>query len=172
MKHFNNMEHDKAQQYSLQKFAPLIILFLIILGLTLVRQGLSGWAMTGAMSDFMGFFFIIFGSFKLLKLKDFAQAYAEYDIIARKSIYYGYAYPFIELGLGIAYLARWNPTATNIITLVIMLVSAYGVYAELRKGKTIICACLGTVFKVPMTYVTLFEDLLMAVMAFVMLVQE
>ena len=33
------------------------------------------------------------------------------------------------------------------------------------------CACLGVVFKIPMTYVTLTEDLLMGTMAFVMLIK-
>jgi hypothetical protein len=52
-----------------------------------------------------------------------------------------------------------------------MLISALGVANELRKKQTIMCACLGTVFKIPMTYVTLFEDLLMASMALYMLVK-
>ena len=62
-------------------------------------------------------------------------------------------------------LFSWNPTLTNWITLVLMLMSAVGVFNELRKGKEIVCACLGTLFKIPMTYVTLVEDLLMAAMA-------
>ena len=166
----NHIKEPQGLQYVLKDFTPLITLFLIIIGLTTFSQLMRGYTFNGAMSDFMGFFFIIFGSFKLLKLKGFAQSYAEYDLIAQKVFSYGYVYPFIELALGIAYLARWNPTVTNSITLVVMLVSALGVYNELRKGKTIVCACLGTVFKVPMTYVTLIEDLLMAVMALIMLI--
>lgn len=47
----------------------------------------------------------------------------------------------------------------------VMLIGAYGVYRKLRAHEEIPCACLGTVFKVPMTWVTLGEDLLMAGMA-------
>lgn len=74
-------------------------------------------------------------------------------------------YPFLEITLGIAYLFNLYPIVTNIATLILMTVSSIGVAQELSKNKTIICACLGTVFKIPMTYVTLFEDLLMAGMA-------
>jgi hypothetical protein len=41
--------------------------------------------------------------------------------------------------------------------------------ARLVDLGTTECACLGTVFKLPMTYVTVVEDLLMVAMAAVML---
>ncbi len=62
-----------------------------------------------------------------------------------------------------------RPFETNVFTLALMFVSAAGVFNELRKGKTVICACLGAVFKIPMTYETLAEDLIMAIMALAML---
>jgi hypothetical protein len=82
------------------------------------------------------------------------------------------AYPFIELVLGVIYLMHWAGTAVHIFTLILMLVSAAGVARELWKGREIMCACLGVVFKIPMTYVTLLEDLLMAAMAGFMLVHK
>ena len=59
--------------------------------------------------------------------------------------------------------------ATNIITLVLMLVGAAGVLNALLNKQAIRCACLGTALNLPMTKVTLVEDLTMAVMAGVML---
>ncbi len=170
------MEHNHEKMshsagYSFKDFLPLIILFAIIIGLTTVRQAYVGWNLQGAMSDFMGFFFIIFGTFKIINWAGFVEAYRVYDIIAKRSIVYAYLYPVIELAFGVAYLTRWNPFATNLATVIVMSISAIGVARELAKGKTIICACLGTVFKVPMTYVTLIEDLLMAGMALWMLLQ-
>ena len=156
----------KTPGYTVRDFLPLIILFAIITGLTLLRYYYEvDGNLYSVMSDFMGFFFLIFGGFKIINLKGFAKAYQEYDIIAKKSLAYAYLYPFLEITLGIAYLMHWNPFITNLATLILMSVSAIGVGIELSKGKTIVCACLGTVFKVPMTYVTLLEDLLMAGMA-------
>jgi hypothetical protein len=82
----------------------------------------------------------------------------------------GYVYPFIELGLGVAYLVRLVPVATSLVTLVVMLVSVVGVTQALLQKRRIQCACLGTVFNLPMTKVTFVEDALMAGMAFAMLV--
>ena len=97
-------------------------------------------------------------------------AYQTYDVLARPVRAYGYAYPFIELGLGIAYLARLVPVVTSVVTLVVMLVSVVGVTQALLQRRRIQCACLGTVFNLPMTKVTFVEDALMAGMALAMLV--
>lgn len=160
-------------RYRFKDFIPLIVIFSLIILFTLVRQFISGdWNMMDAMSDFMAGFFLIFGSFKIINLRKFAVAYKEYDILAKKYIAYGYIYPFIEVGLGFAYLFRFMPIVTNAFTYILMLFSAIGVSIELAAGKEIMCACLGMVFKLPMTYVTLFEDMLMAGMALGMLLQE
>jgi hypothetical protein len=44
-----------------------------------------------------------------------------------------------------------------------------GVAQALREKRTIQCACLGTALKLPMTKVTLAEDVVMGLMALVML---
>ncbi len=92
-----------------------------------------------------------------------------YDIIAKKSIIYAYIYPFIEFALGFMYLFGFIPLATAIITIVIMGISAIGVLQKLNNREVLMCACLGMVFQVPMTWVTFFEDVLMIVMAFLMI---
>lgn len=161
----------KNKRYKFSDFLPLIVIFSIILSLTLIYQLYYGFSFDSAMRIFMALFFLIFGAFKVAKLREFAQAYSTYDLIAKKFLLYGYVYPFLELGLGLSYLLKINPFLTNISTLVLMLISAVGVFIELQKGKMIVCACLGTVFKIPMTYVTLSEDLIMALMALIMLLK-
>ena len=63
-----------------------------------------------------------------------------------------------------------QPFAVNIATLVVMGVSTLGVVRSLVKKQKIRCACLGTVFNLPMSVVTLVEDLLMVGMSTAMLV--
>lgn len=157
--------------YKIKDFLPLIIIFSIIILATFIRVYLAGnWEIHLILNSFMAFFFLIFSCFKIINLKNFAQAYSEYDLIAKQSKLYAFIYPFIEFTLGILYLFNFYPFYTNVITLIIMSISALGVAKELSKGKQIVCACLGAVFKIPMTYVTLAEDLLMALMALVMLI--
>lgn len=159
----------KLPRYTIQDFVPLIIIFGLIVLITLGHQFYYGFDLMAGMRIMMAAFFLIFGLFKIINLPGFAEAYSIYDLIAQRFYWYGYIYPFIELFLGMAYLYKCNLFAVNIITLVLMSISAAGVFNELRKGKTIVCACLGAVFKIPMTYVTLAEDLIMAIMALLML---
>lgn len=123
-----------------------------------------------AMRLFMAGFFIVFSFFKFLDLRGFAETYRTYDLAARAWPTWGFIYPFAELGLGISYLAALNPLVTNLVTLVLMLTGAIGVFRALLNKKAIRCACLGTALNLPMTKVTLIEDLGMAAMAALMLV--
>lgn len=145
-------------------YKPLLILALMLAVVPAVALGtelrLHEW-----MRWFMAGFFLSFSFFKLLDVKAFADSYRMYDWIAKMIPAWGLAYPFIELGLGLAYAANWNPELTHGTTLVLMLVSAGGVIQSNLQKKAIRCACLGTVFNLPMSTVTVVEDLSMAAMA-------
>jgi copper chaperone CopZ len=121
------------------------------------------------MSHFMAGFFLVFSFFKMLNLKGFAESYAMYDVVAKRVPAWGYVYAFIELGLGLAYLTGFEPTLTNGITFVVMSVSIVGVLVSVLNKQKIQCACLGAVFKLPMSTVTIIEDALMIAMSGAML---
>jgi copper chaperone CopZ len=151
---------------------PLVLIVGYIAGavaLTTYFRSRLDWSWHVFMNDFMAGFFLVFSFFKLLDLRGFADAYQSYDIIARRSRLYALLYPFIELALGIAYLLRWQPMITNWLTLIIMLIGSVGVLRALLRKDAIRCACLGTALNLPMTTVTLVEDLGMAAMAAAML---
>ncbi|HET6768009.1 MAG TPA: MauE/DoxX family redox-associated membrane protein [Chitinophagaceae bacterium] len=150
----------------LATYKPLFIIFAFITGLatiTAAQHGQFNWMQW--MNNFMGGFFIAFSFFKLLDLKGFADSYSTYDLIARKAYRYAFVYPFIELGLGIAYIVGWQPFFTNIVTIIVMAVSSVGVIQSVFNKRKIRCACLGAVFNLPMSTITIIEDLLMVGMA-------
>jgi hypothetical protein len=152
-------------------YYPIFLLFgFLVLGTGLLEVQAGAFEWPRAMARFMGGFFLAFAFFKLLDVRAFADAYAGYDVIAGRWRAYGYAYPFIELLLGAAYLSGFLPMVTNAVTLVVMSVGTIGVVRTLLARRRIRCACLGAVFNLPMSYVTLAEDVLMAAMAAVMLV--
>lgn len=149
---------------------PLFLIVGYLLGAIFLIAFVTGtWSLHALMNHFMGGFFLVFSFFKLLDLRGFAMAYRSYDVVARSVPAWGLAYPFVELALGAAYLTSWQPVLVNSVTLVLMLVGAVGVLKALLSKNAIRCACLGTVLNLPMTKVTLTEDLGMAVMAAVML---
>jgi hypothetical protein len=151
-------------------YVPIVLLFaLLVLGVGLLEVAAGAFDGPRAMARFMGGFFFAFAYFKLLDIRRFADAFAGYDLIAARSRAYALAYPFIELLLGAAYLSGFQPMATNAITLAVMTISTLGVLRSLVAGRKVRCACLGAVFQLPMSYVTLAEDVLMAAMAAAML---
>ena len=123
-----------------------------------------------AMRVFMAGFFLTFSFFKMLDLRGFAESYAMYDIVAKKLNNWGYIYAFIELTLGIAYAINFQPIIVNIVTLIVMTISIIGVLQSVFNKRKIKCACLGAVFNLPMSTVTIIEDALMIAMSVTMLV--
>lgn len=122
------------------------------------------------MRVFMSGFFLVFSFFKMLDLRGFANSYAMYDVVAMKFKSWGYVYAFLELALGIAFAVNFEPVVTNGFTAVLMAVSLIGVLQSVFNKKKIQCACLGAVFNLPMSTVTIIEDALMIAMSVAMLV--
>lgn len=148
----------------------LLILFYISIITVIAAASTTGFDWMIGMRVFMSGFFFAFSFFKLLDLKGFADSYSTYDIIAKNFRSWGYIYAFSELSLGIAYAINFNPFITNIVTLVVMVVSIIGVLQSVLNKRKIQCACLGTVFNLPMSTVTIIEDGLMIAMSGIMLV--
>lgn len=151
-------------------YRPLIMIIGFILLVTVLAQ----WPLTDFdgmlwMRHFMAGFFIVFAFFKLLNLRGFADSYAMYDIVAARWRPWGLLYPFVELGLGIAYLINLAPFWTNVVTIVVLGVSSVGVIQSNLNKRKIKCACLGDIFNLPMSTVTIVEDVGMVAMAALML---
>lgn len=133
-------------------------------------QNRYGDSVESWMGYFMGMFFVIFAAFKLIGYRMFVEMFAGYDIIAKRFKPYGYLYPAIELGLGILYLANFIPGTRDVLTLIVMAVGSIGVFQEIYHRRSgIRCACLGNVIKLPLSTVSLVEDVGMAAMAIAML---
>lgn len=163
--------HMNSESVSwLATYKPILLIFAFITGVSgIVSYHHESVHWMQFMNIFMAGFFLVFSLFKFLDLKGFANSYAMYDIVAKKIPAYGFVYPFLELALGIAYLVSFNPVFTNWATIIVMGVSSIGVIESVLNKKKIQCACLGAVFNLPMSTVTIIEDLLMVGMAVLML---
>jgi copper chaperone CopZ len=168
--HSNGHAAGADEQTSwLTTYKPILLIGTYILGGTLLVEAVDGgFAWERFMTNFMATFFLVFSFFKLLDVSGFANSYASYDIIAKRWRGWGLLYPFVALLLGVAYLTRFNPLLTNSITFVIMGVSIIGVLQSVLRKQKIRCACLGAVFNIPMSTITIMGDALMILMSAVM----
>lgn len=160
---------DMKQKVKGYKPLAVIFVFLLIFSVAIAWRS-DYWMWKHWLSAFMGSFFLIFSMFKFFDLKGFVEGYSVYDLIAKKTKMYAYCYPFIEVALGIAYLSFFIPVLTNIVTIIIMAISAMGVIQTVMRGdKELKCSCLGTIIDVPLSTVSIIEDVGMGIMALIML---
>ena len=154
----------------LSTYKPILLIFGYLLFISIMAARPAGvFNLELAMRVFMSGFFLTFSFFKMLDLPGFADSYAMYDIIARRFRNWGYIYAFIELALGILLAVGFQPFYTNLATMLIMTVSIIGVLQSVLNRRRIQCACLGAVFNLPMSTVTIIEDALMIGMSGAML---
>lgn len=167
------LDHNEIKEQTkgwLETYKPILLIFFYISLLTLLVQfSNEKFDVMNWMRHFMAGFFFVFSFFKMLNLKGFAESYVMYDVVAKRFPAWAYIYAFTELSLGVAFLCNFNPIITNSITFVVMSISIIGVVKSVLDKKKIQCACLGAVFNLPMSTVTIIEDALMIVMSGFML---
>lgn len=168
MKH-NTTANDSPAGSWWQTYKPILLVGAYLTGVTLLVEVVNGFDTMRWMEHFMGGFFLVFSFFKFLDLRGFAESYATYDVVAKRWMGWGYLYALMELLLGLAFLTNFSPLLTNGLTFVLMSLSLVGVVQSVRAKRAIRCACLGTVFNLPMSTITITEDVLMIVMSGFML---
>ena len=157
-------------KFKLSSYKPLVLVVSYVVGASLLWEtAQSEWHWMRVMNHFMGFFFTGFAFFKLLDIGKFADAFSTYDVIAKRWRWYGLAYPWIELAIGILFLTQSELLFVQGLTLVIMSIGLIGVVSAVRQKRAIQCACLGTVFNLPMSVVTIVENGVMIAMSLFMM---
>lgn len=165
----HNETAEQAKSW-FETYKPILLIFgFVTLVASIIQINKGRFDVMEFMQHFMAGFFLVFSFFKFLDLKGFAESYAMYDVIAKRIPAWGYMYPFVELGLGLAFCINYEPNLTNIVTLIVMSISIIGVLQSVLNKSKIQCACLGAVFKLPMSSVTIIEDGLMIMMSVAML---
>lgn len=167
-----NQETQDAKPSIVKKYWPLVVLILIAALAAFALSSQFGRKEFSWMHFFMGVFLCQFAMLKLFHPRDFADGFQMYDLVAKKTRAYAYLYPLLELGLGLGYLSFFSPIFIYLATILILGVGAVGVCKALKEGLDIRCACMGTVLDVPLSTVTLTEDLAMVGMALFLFIQR
>jgi YHS domain-containing protein len=164
---------EAAADATKASYTPLVVvlglIFLVAATISFRDWRAGHFDSAAGLGHFMAGFFLVFAGFKLIDLPGFADGYSTYDLLARRVRGYGFVYPFIELGFGLAMIVAPQDPRLLVAEIAVMAFSGLGVAIKLAKGERFQCACLGTFLKVPLTKVTLVEDFGMAALAAAML---
>ena len=112
----------------------------------------------------MGTLLILFGVLKLANLSKFVEIFSKYDIISQKFKIYGYLFPFIEIIIGILLIKGYKLNYIYNLIKTLMIISIISVSISIIQGKKLRCGCLGSFFHIPLSYITIFENIYMLVM--------
>jgi copper chaperone CopZ len=165
----------KASSFDFAIYKPLFLILFFLVQVSTFASFDHGdfnweiWSFKKFLHHFMTGFFLVFSFFKLLDVKAFAMSFRNYDIIASKIPFYGTLYPYLELGLAFACLLTFNNPAVYIFDIVLMFIGLIGVVKSNLAKKEIQCACLGTVFNLPMSKITIIENTIMIVVGVLLL---
>ena len=159
-------EGDKTYQ-------PVIAIFAAaaLAALALVINFVPGFAVLTWLKLFFALSMVLLAVQKLRDVDGFVNGFLGYDLLARRFVPYGYAYPFLELYAGVGMLALIGAQSPLIwlftpVAFVIGLIGAVSVTKAVYVDKReLTCACVGGGSNVPLGFVSLTENLVMLGMA-------
>ena len=118
------------------------------------------------MNNMMGSILLVFGSLKLIDLRKFSVIFSKYNLISKHVPYYSYLYPFIEIILAFTLYCRYSLNIVYGLIIILMIISLASVSISLYRGQVLRCGCLGSFFHLPLSYVTISENVVMLLMSF------
>ena len=161
-------------------YTPVIAIFgsMALFAAAIVLNRYEGFPVATWLMWFFSASMVALAVQKLQDVGGFVNGFLGYDLLARRYVAYGYAYPFLELfaGVGMAALIGTGSPLIWVPALVGLLIGIEGaigvikaVYIDKRELK---CACVGGGSNVPLGFISLIEDLVMAAMGFWMITNQ
>lgn len=155
---------------SLLRYWPLLALVLVsIAGAIALDYRDSSLNFSDFMHGFMGLSLLIFATLKIFDIPGFQSGFSQYDLLAARFPIYGYVYPFLELLLSLGYLGGFVLPVVYLFTFLLFTFGSVGVIKSLLSGVKSSCSCMGSALSVPLSSVTLGEDIGMSIMSLLLL---
>lgn len=158
-------------------YAPVIAIFAstALMALAIIFNFYEGFPILTWAKWFFAISMAALAFQKLQDIEGFVNGFLGYDLLAQRYVAYGYAYPFLELYAGVGMMALigtgsaliWLVAPVGIIIGTIGTISVVkAVYIDKRE---LTCACVGGDSKVPLGFISLSENIVMAGMGIWML---
>ena len=148
----------------IKSFAPLIAVFgtSFLITITLNKN----------FQDFMGISICLLAMLKIMDIEAFGISFKKYDLISYRFKKWIYIYPFCELLIGISFLLTAPPSSVVLIAFILGIIGMASVFKAVYLDKLKLnCACVGGYAKTPLGIISFIENLLMAIMSGLILLQ-
>ena len=148
----------------IKSFTPLITVFgtSFLITITLNKN----------FQDFMGISICLLAMLKIMDIDAFGISFKKYDLISYRFKKWIYIYPFCELLIGISFLLSAPPSSVILIAFILGIIGMASVFKAVYLDKLKLnCACVGGYAKTPLGIISFIENLLMAIMSGLILLQ-
>ena len=148
----------------IKSFTPLITVFgtSFLITITLNKN----------FQDFMGISICLLAMLKIMDIEAFGISFKKYDLISYRFKKWIYIYPFCELLIGISFLLSAPPSSVILIAFILGIIGMASVFKAVYLDKLKLnCACVGGYAKTPLGIISFIENLLMAIMSGLILLQ-
>ncbi len=158
-------------------YRPIIAIFgsTALMALAIILNLYDGFPILTFLKWFFAISMVALAIQKLQDVGGFVNGFLGYDLLARRYVPYGYAYPFLELYAGVGMMALIG-TGSALIWLVApvgIVIGAIGAISVIKAAyinkRELKCACVGGGSNVPLGAISLSENLIMAGMGIWML---
>ncbi|MBT0587658.1 MauE/DoxX family redox-associated membrane protein [Alteromonas oceanisediminis] len=162
-KHFNMGEAGQTGTTYTPVIAIFATAFLMALAIVFAQaDSLEALASVEVITTFVALSMSMLAVQKLRDLYAFTNSFITYDLLAMRSIRYGYVYPFAEAFAGIGMLAGLSGFLVGPVSLFIGTIGAISVFKAVYIDKRDLkCACVGGDSNVPLGFISLTENLFM-----------
>ncbi len=151
-------------------YRPVIAIFAAtaLLALAIVLNIHAGFVAAAWLKWFLAVSMVALAIQKLTDVEGFVNGFLGYDLLARRWVPYGYAYPFLELyaGVGMAALIGTGSALVWLVAPVGLVIGTIGAVSVIKAvyvdRRDLTCACVGGGSSVPLGFVSLTENLAMA----------
>jgi len=158
-------------------YAPVIAIFAstALMALAIVLNLYDGFPVLTFLKWFFATSMVALAIQKLQDVEGFVNGFLGYDLLARRYVPYGYAYPFAELyaGVGMMALIGTDNALIWLVAPVGIFIGSIGAVSVIKAvyidKRELTCACVGGDSNVPLGLISLSENLIMAGMGFWML---
>lgn len=155
-------------------YQPVIAIFAMtfLMALAAAYVATGDWISILAAEWFIAFSMCALAIQKLQDVRSFSTMFLNYDLLARKWVPYGYLYPFGEGLAGLLMIAGILTWISVPVALFIGSIGAFSVFKAVYIDKRELkCACVGGDSNVPLGFISLTENLMMAGMGVWMLLK-
>lgn len=147
----------------ISKYLPIFYVYIFSLLISLNIVFFYDLNMRSLYLYFLGFFSLTFGILKIYNFRVYVQSVLEYDFIAQKVKLYAYLFPVFEIIFGILFILQKEYLFVEYLCISLFLLNIVVIANALEKRKNFACACMGGLFDLPLSYVSILESLTMVI---------